>query len=274
MGFVRVDGGWRYDFGGLKTNTAADEMPPTKYPYARNVRHVKSLQTRPGYELLFDTNPPVSVRLSVLQDGVEMLAVSVVATDPHYIADGLQQMIAFRTGFFSDYRYDDWANGDGTSDLFTDNFNRANSPTIGANWIQSDIGGLSVAFHIASNRLLLPNKAVADGTPLQLATPVSATAIVDQHCQIRFPIGGTIDTVAPLQLALRGNGSVVGTWVGYVMLRITSDVTLPDGFERYNIQIGHYTESTNTLVVLADTGTLTGAVIGTPFTMKFKAIQV
>lgn len=56
MGFVRVEGGWRYDFGGMKTNTAADEMPPTKYPYARNVRFVKSLQTRPGYELLFATS--------------------------------------------------------------------------------------------------------------------------------------------------------------------------------------------------------------------------
>lgn len=57
MGFQRPEGGWRYNFGGMKTNTAADEMPPTKYPYARNVRYVKSLQTRPGYALLFDTNP-------------------------------------------------------------------------------------------------------------------------------------------------------------------------------------------------------------------------
>ncbi len=55
MGFQRPEGGWRYNFGGMKTNTAADEMPPTKYPYARNVRVVKSLQTRPGYDLLFAT---------------------------------------------------------------------------------------------------------------------------------------------------------------------------------------------------------------------------
>lgn len=61
MGFVRIDGGWRYDFGGLKTNTAADEMPPTKHPYALNVRKVKSLQTRPGYELLFTTVTPPPV---------------------------------------------------------------------------------------------------------------------------------------------------------------------------------------------------------------------
>jgi hypothetical protein len=55
MGFKRIEGGWRYDFGGLKTNTAADEMSPTKYPYAKNVRYVKSLQTRPGYQTLFAT---------------------------------------------------------------------------------------------------------------------------------------------------------------------------------------------------------------------------
>lgn len=55
MGFERVEGGWRYNFGGMKTNAAADELPTTKYPYAKNVRMVKSLQTRPGYELLFAT---------------------------------------------------------------------------------------------------------------------------------------------------------------------------------------------------------------------------
>ncbi len=55
MPFKRVEGGWRFDFLGMKTNTAADEMPPTKYPYAQNVRVVKSLQTRPGYEFLFAT---------------------------------------------------------------------------------------------------------------------------------------------------------------------------------------------------------------------------
>lgn len=58
MGFQRPEGGWRFNFAGMKTNTAADEMPPTKYPYAKNVRYVKSLQTRPGYVKIFDTNPP------------------------------------------------------------------------------------------------------------------------------------------------------------------------------------------------------------------------
>lgn len=56
MGFQRPDAGFRFIFQGMKTNTAADEMPPTKYPYAKNVRYVKSLQTRPGYQLLFATS--------------------------------------------------------------------------------------------------------------------------------------------------------------------------------------------------------------------------
>jgi hypothetical protein len=45
----------------MKTNTAADEMPPHKYPYALNVRSVKSLQTRPGYDLLFATEIDITV---------------------------------------------------------------------------------------------------------------------------------------------------------------------------------------------------------------------
>lgn len=53
MGFQRPEGGWRFNFGGMKTNTAADEMPPTKYPYAENVRYVQSLQTRSGYRRIF-----------------------------------------------------------------------------------------------------------------------------------------------------------------------------------------------------------------------------
>lgn len=57
MGFQRIEGGWRFIFGGMKTNTAADEMTPVKYPFAKNVRMVKSLQTRPGYVELFSTVP-------------------------------------------------------------------------------------------------------------------------------------------------------------------------------------------------------------------------
>lgn len=41
-------------------------MPPAKYPYALNVRYVKSLQTRPGYELLFETDPVVPGCSSIL----------------------------------------------------------------------------------------------------------------------------------------------------------------------------------------------------------------
>jgi hypothetical protein len=54
--YNRPEGGWRYDFKGIKTNASPDELQPTKFPYAQNVRKVKSLQTRPGYELLFGGN--------------------------------------------------------------------------------------------------------------------------------------------------------------------------------------------------------------------------
>ncbi len=81
MPFKRPEDGFRFNFGGMKTNTAADEMPPTKYPFAQNVRYVKSLQTRPGYEVLFatalliETDCPltsgeVGVAYSVALDGV------------------------------------------------------------------------------------------------------------------------------------------------------------------------------------------------------------
>lgn len=53
MAFERPAGGWRFDFNGIKTNAAADELPPDKYPYAQNVRKTASLQTRPGYTQLF-----------------------------------------------------------------------------------------------------------------------------------------------------------------------------------------------------------------------------
>lgn len=52
-GYTRPAGGWHYDFKGLKTNAAPDELPPDKYPYVQNVRAVHSLQTRPGYVPVF-----------------------------------------------------------------------------------------------------------------------------------------------------------------------------------------------------------------------------
>ncbi|MGH7184498.1 MAG: Ig domain-containing protein [Nitrospiraceae bacterium] len=54
-GYNRPEGGWRFKSGSLKTNAAPDAMPPTKFPYVSNVRRIKSLQTRPGYDELFHT---------------------------------------------------------------------------------------------------------------------------------------------------------------------------------------------------------------------------
>lgn len=53
MAFDRPKDGWKFDFGGLKTNAPADQIPPSNYPYLQNIRHVASLQTRPGYTQLF-----------------------------------------------------------------------------------------------------------------------------------------------------------------------------------------------------------------------------
>lgn len=53
-GYNRPEGGWRLNFQGIKTNSTADALQPTKYPYAQNVRMVQdqSVQTRAGYALI------------------------------------------------------------------------------------------------------------------------------------------------------------------------------------------------------------------------------
>lgn len=53
--FSREKQGFRFAFGGLKTNAAPDALASTKYPMAINVRGVEddSTQTRPGLTLLF-----------------------------------------------------------------------------------------------------------------------------------------------------------------------------------------------------------------------------
>lgn len=56
-GFSRPEGGWRINFGGVKTNDTPDAYQPTEFPYAQNIRRYKdnSVQTRPGYTLQFIT---------------------------------------------------------------------------------------------------------------------------------------------------------------------------------------------------------------------------
>lgn len=48
--FLRERKGWRFPFGGIKTNTSADSLQPGKYPIAVNVRGYRdnSIETRPG----------------------------------------------------------------------------------------------------------------------------------------------------------------------------------------------------------------------------------
>ena len=156
MGFVRPAGGWRYYFAGLKTNTSADRMAPNKYPYAKNVRYVKSLQTRPGYEKLFDCVG--AARLSFLVDGVETLAATVELEDPTFLGAGY-------VGLFSSFNQNvnlatdiaQWdslsISGTGGSGAyaFTDTFNRANANSLGAGYTEDRIGGSTPGFHILSN---------------------------------------------------------------------------------------------------------------------------
>ena len=270
MGFERIESGWRYNFGGMKTNTAADEMPPTKYPYARNVRYVKSLQTRPGYALLFDTNPPAGLVLSVLLDGVEILSTSVAGDNPLYIATGLSSMLGVNADAI-DWAFDDWANGDGTTDSFTDDFNRANAGTLGANWIQSDIGGLTTTFRINGNRCKGPTKTTTANLALELATPVSATAIGDQACSLRTTTFGGLNTT-PVRPALRGNGATISGWIGYLLLFITTGVNEPDEDKWiYDVEICHFNQSTAVLTILTAL-TNQELLIGSTPLFTFKAI--
>lgn len=59
--YQRPAAGFRFEFGGLKTNSSPDAVPPNKYNYVQNVRSLSnnSVRTRPGSTLLFaaDTHP-------------------------------------------------------------------------------------------------------------------------------------------------------------------------------------------------------------------------
>ena len=60
--FTRPPEGFVFEFGGLKTNSRPDNLPPTKYPVAVNVRSYSQSQirTRPGLVALFDAGPAAS----------------------------------------------------------------------------------------------------------------------------------------------------------------------------------------------------------------------
>lgn len=64
--YKRIPEGFRFQFDGIKTNASADAIPPTKYPYAQNIRgrNDKSVRTRPGGVFKFSTgaNPDTDIR--------------------------------------------------------------------------------------------------------------------------------------------------------------------------------------------------------------------
>lgn len=269
-GYNRPEGGWRFHSQGMKTNVAADELEPAKSPYLQNVRNVKSLQTRPGYDLLFDTVPPAGLILSALVDGVEKLSIAVPGTDPLYIATGLPSALGVNNDAI-DWSFDNWANGDGTVDLFTDDFNRVNAATLGANWTQSAIAALSTTFRVNGNRMKGPTKTTTLNLPLELATPVTATAIADQHCALQTTTFGGLNT-GPVRMALRGNGTAIATWVGYLLVFRTTGINEPDEDKWiYSLSIYHFNAGTNTYTLLAAISALE-VLIGSSPTLKFKAI--
>lgn len=54
-GYERPEGGWRFQFRGVKINDTPDALQPYESPFAKNIRTYKdnSVQTRPGYSLAF-----------------------------------------------------------------------------------------------------------------------------------------------------------------------------------------------------------------------------
>ncbi len=58
-GYERPEGGWDFTFEGVNTADAADQLAPSQYPFAKNIRALadRSVITRPGYELFFATQP-------------------------------------------------------------------------------------------------------------------------------------------------------------------------------------------------------------------------
>jgi hypothetical protein len=87
--FTRTKEGFRFAFGGMKTNAAPDSLAPDKYPVAINVRGVgdNSTQTRPGIATLFQAGLSVFI--------TDIRAYTALSTDnlPRILAhDGLDRI--------------------------------------------------------------------------------------------------------------------------------------------------------------------------------------
>lgn len=71
-GFSRAPSAWAFQFDGINTTDAPDQLPATQYPLAVNIRAIgdRHVQTRPGYDLLFVAeSAPVIVTTCPLDSG-------------------------------------------------------------------------------------------------------------------------------------------------------------------------------------------------------------
>jgi hypothetical protein len=93
--FNRPRDGYRFHFGGWKTNASPDSLPPDKFPAAVNIRAVSdnSVQTRPGQVLNFSTggNPVTDLRsyVALETDGLPRFLAR-DNTDAIWLDDGTQ----------------------------------------------------------------------------------------------------------------------------------------------------------------------------------------
>lgn len=93
MEFLRPQEGFRFDFGGIKTNSSADSIPPNKYPLAVNLRSLngKSVISRSGQSARFSTGGNAIT---------DLRAYSRLATDdlPRILARDILDQIYLDTG--------------------------------------------------------------------------------------------------------------------------------------------------------------------------------
>ena len=95
--FRRPEEGFKFEFGGMKTNSRPDTLPPGKYPLALNVRGYfgGTVQSRPGVAQLFvaqgsPTQPITDMRgYSRLNAGLTGFVIATQFPPPRFLAYGL-----------------------------------------------------------------------------------------------------------------------------------------------------------------------------------------
>lgn len=161
-----------------------------------------------------------SVRLRLLRNGSAILTTIVANDAAAYIASGVWGLACdYSTdGGLAGHRFDNYAGGDSVTNLFTDSFTRADNNTLGANWTELQESP-AVCFHILSNTLNLDNNIGLWGSaPVNIgfAIPTVATSTSAQHSEIQNANATFLDNAAPYQLLIRGTGSSVATYKGYL----------------------------------------------------------